>query len=114
MAEYVELYIDRGTDFSTTININNDDTNVPQNLVGFVVTSQLKKSVISVNATANLTCTVSDPANGEITIAITAANSSNIPAGRYFFDVKTVDTRAGNNTARLIEGIVIVSPSITG
>jgi len=31
MAEYVELYIDQGTDFSTTIIINDDNTNLPTN-----------------------------------------------------------------------------------
>ena len=114
MAEYVELYIDKGTNFSTTININNDDTNLPQNLTGFLVTSALRKSLLSINASANLNCTVSDPSNGEITLALSAANSSNLSAGRYFFDVKTVDTRAANAVSRLIEGIIIVSPSITG
>jgi nucleoside-triphosphatase THEP1 len=114
MAEYVELYIDKGTNFSTTININNDDTNLPQNLTGFIVTSQLRKSLLSINASANLSCSVSDASNGEITLELSSANSSNLSAGRYFFDVKTVDTRAANAVSRLIEGIIIVSPSITG
>ena len=58
MAEYVELYIDQGSDFSTTITINDDNTNLPQNLTGYIVTSSLRRSLISANASSNLTCSV--------------------------------------------------------
>ena len=111
MAEYVELYIDQGTDFSTTIAINDDNTNLPTNAAGYVVTAQLRKSLISVNATANLVCTIDDAANGEILIELSAANTANIKAGRYFFDVKVKDN--ANLTSRLVEGIMIVNPGIT-
>lgn len=113
MAEYVELYIDQGASFSTTININDDDTNLAQNLTGFLITGQLRKSLLSVNASANLTCSVTDAPNGEITLSMTSANTSNLAGGRYFFDIKTVDTLAANATSRLIEGIIIVTPAMT-
>lgn len=113
MSDYVELYIDQGSTFNTTIVINNDDTNLPQNLRGFVVTSQLRKSLLSVNASGNLVCSVSNADAGEITLSMTAGNTKNLSAGRYFFDVKTIDTIADNDTQRLIEGIIIVTPGIT-
>lgn len=111
MAEYVELYIDQGTDFSTTIAINDDNTNLPTNTAGYVVTAQLRKSLISQNASANLVCTIDDAANGEILIEMSAANTSNLGSGRYFFDVKVKDV--ANITSRLVEGIIIVNPGIT-
>jgi hypothetical protein len=105
--------MDRGADFSTTIAINDDSTNVPQNLTGYIVTSQMRKSLISINATANLVCTIPTPNTGEIFIEMSAANTANISPGTYFFDVRTRNVLGGNVVSRLVEGIIIVSPSIT-
>ena len=112
MAEYVELYIDQGSDFSTTVNINDDNTNLPQNVTGYVVTSSLRRSLLSPNASANLTCTVYDAANGEFLITMTAAQSANLRSGSYLFDVKVYDTLS-QTSSRLIEGVMFVTPSIT-
>ena len=113
MAEYVELYMDRGAEFSTTVAINDESTNTPQNLMGYIVTSQMRKSLISINATANLVCTIPTPNTGEIFVELDSANTANISPGTYFFDVKTKDVRGGNLVSRLVEGLIIVSPSIT-
>ena len=114
MAEFLELYMDQGADFSTTISLNDDDTNMPQNVAGYVITSHMRKSLISTNATASFQCSILSAAQGEILMEMTAANTANIKAGSYFFDVKV---REGTNPAytytRLIEGIIYVTPSIT-
>jgi len=112
MSEYVELYMDQGADFSTTIQINSEDNNLAQNLTGYIVTSQMRKSLVSINATANLVCTIPDANTGEIFVELDAANTANIEAGTYFFDVKVNDTVAGLRS-RLIEGIMFVTPTIT-
>lgn len=111
MSDYVELYIDQGTDFGTTININNDNDNLPLNTAGYTVTSQLRKSLLSSNAVDRFTCTISDPANGGIDIAMSASNTANLRPGSYFYDVKITDT--ADVTTRLIEGIIFVTPAIT-
>jgi len=112
MSEYVELYMDQGADFSITIQINSEDNNLAQNLIGYVVTSQLRKSIISISPVANLVCTIPQANSGEVFIELDAGNTANIPAGTYFFDVKVNDTRAGLKS-RLIEGVIFVTPSIT-
>ena len=112
MAEYVELYIDQGSDFSTTININDDSTNLPQNLTGYIVTSSLRRSLVSANASASLQCSVYDAGNGEIVATMTSANTANLRPGSYFFDIKTYDSLSAT-TSRLIEGVIYVTPSIT-
>ena len=112
MAEYVELYIDQGSDFSTTITINDDNTNLPQNLTGYIVTSSLRRSLISANASSNLTCSVYDAGNGEILVSMTSSNTAILRPGPYFFDIKTYDS-LGATTSRLIEGMLFVTPSIT-
>ena len=113
MAEYVELFIDQGSDFFTTINLNDDNTNLPTNVYSYVVTSSLRRSLLSPNASSNLVCSLSDSANGEITIKMSAANTSNLRAGQYFFDVKVNDTTATYPYTRLIEGVIFVTPSVT-
>jgi hypothetical protein len=110
MTDYVELYIDQGADFSSTIVLQDDITELYQNVLGYVVTSSLRKSLLSQNVSGSFVCSVTDGANGEITMAMNAANTSNLRPGTYFFDVKTV---ASNYSTKLIEGIVIVTPSIT-
>ena len=111
MAAYVELYIDQGTTFNNIINLTDDVTNTPINVSGYVISSQIRRSYYSANITANITCTLSNVANGEITMSMTAANTSNIKPGRYLFDVKTLDTY--NQTSRVLEGIITVTPSCT-
>lgn len=113
MSEYVELYIDKGTDFSTTIDITDDNTNLPQDLAGVTIRSSLKRSLVSPNVYASFVCTT-DVANlnGTIQISMNAANTAALKVGTYFFDVITIDT--GNTHSRLIEGVVHVTPSITG
>jgi hypothetical protein len=111
MAEYVELYIDQGADFSTTLNINDDYTNLAVNTSGFTVISQLRKSLLSVNTYATFQSSIGDTQSGELVISMTAANTANLKAGSYFFDVSVKDL--ANVKSRLIEGMIYVTPSIT-
>lgn len=111
MAEYVELYIDQGSDFSTTINLNDDNTNLPQNVFGYSVSSTLRRSLLSPNASGYLSCSVYDPANGEFLITLSSSNTANLRPGPYFFDVKVTDSTS--TVTRLIEGVIYITPSIT-
>jgi hypothetical protein len=112
MAEYVELFIDQGSDFSTTVNLNDDNTNLPQNVSGYVVTSSLRRSMLSPNVSANLTCSIYDASNGEILISMNAVQTASLRAGSYLFDVKVYNTLSATSS-RLIEGVMFVTPSIT-
>ena len=111
MAAYVELYMDQGTTFNNIINLTNDTTNANVNISGYIVKSQMRRSYFSANATANIVCVVTDPSLGEISMTLDAANTNNIKAGRYLFDVETVDL--SNTVTRILEGIITVTPSIT-
>lgn len=111
MAAYVELYLDQGADFNNVINLSDDITNTTLNIAGYVVRSQMRRSYYSANATATINCTVSDYANGEITMAMTSSQTANIKAGRYLFDLETVDRDGIVN--RVLEGIITVTPGIT-
>lgn len=111
MAAYVELYIDQGTTFNNIINLTDDLTNASINASGYSVTSQMRRSYYSANATANISCSITNPANGEITMSMTSGETANIKAGRYVFDVKVIDPT--NSVLRILEGTITVTPQVT-
>lgn len=111
MAGYVELFLDQGATFRSVLNIMDDITNAPIDLTGFSVQSQMRRSYYSANATANIVCSITNAANGEITMSLNANTTANIKSGRYLFDLKTTDT--DGNVNRAIEGIITVTPNIT-
>ena len=109
MAEFVELTIDQGATFNTVITVN-DGTGVGQNRVGYVARSQMRKSYYS-SSKNSFNVTVSTPNIGEITMAMTAANTANLTPGRYVYDVE-IDNNSGEVT-RIFEGIITVLPNVT-
>jgi uncharacterized membrane protein len=110
MAQFVELDLDQGTDLSYNLDLTQDDGS-PLNITGYIFTSSIRKSYYSANVTANLTVTIVSAANGNVTLTMNSATTSNIKAGRYLFDVKQKDT--ANLTTRIVEGIITVLPQVT-
>lgn len=108
---YDVTYLDQGTTFNKVITVKDANTNSLINVSGYTVTGQIRKSYYSANISGNLVCAVTDAGNGEITLTMTAANTSNLKDGKYVYDVKAVD--ANNTTTRLLEGILIVTPQVT-
>jgi hypothetical protein len=111
MSAYVELFLDQGTTFNNIINLTDDITNTPINISGYTAISQLRRSYYSANVSANITCTITDAANGELTLSMTAANTATLKPGRYVFDVKTIDEL--NTTSRILEGTITVTPQVS-
>lgn len=111
MAAYTELYLDQGATFNNVVNLSDDVTGVSVNLANYTVRSQMRRSYYSANATANIVCSVTNAANGEISMSLASANTSNIKAGRYLFDLEIVDN--GGSVTRVLEGIITVTPEVT-
>lgn len=111
MAEFVELYVDQGADFSCLLNLTDDVTNQTLNVTNYQVSSQMKRSYYSSSPTANLICDIVSGPDGEITLSLPAANTANIKSGRYLFDVKITDL--SGTISRVVEGIITVNPGIT-
>jgi len=108
---YAELTIDQGTTFEEVIDLTNDDE-TPINLANTSFSSQIRKSYYSTNPTANVVVEIISPAaNGQVRLSIDAANTANIKAGRYLYDLKMVNS--SNVTIRVVEGIVTVTPQVT-
>jgi archaellum component FlaF (FlaF/FlaG flagellin family) len=109
MAAFSEIIIEQGATFNTTLNVE-DSSGTAINLYAYTANSQMRKSYYSSTA-YTITSDVTGTANGEITLSMSAANTSLLTAGRYVYDVKI--TSPGSVVTRVIEGIVTVLPSVT-
>jgi uncharacterized protein YbcV (DUF1398 family) len=107
---YAELTVDQGSTFETTLDLVNDDGSAI-NVANYLFSGQIRKSYYSANATANLTITIVNAANGNVNISLNAATTTNIKAGRYLYDVKMTDV--ANTVTRVVEGIITITPQVT-
>lgn len=109
MADFVEIQIEAGATFSTEITVSNAD-GTSKNLSDYSARSQLRKSYYALTST-EFDVDITDSANGTITMGLTAANTANIKAGRYVYDVE-IENSQGTVT-RIFEGIATVLPNVT-
>lgn len=109
MAAFTEIVIEQGATFETTVNVT-DVYNDAINLTNYSTESQMRKSYTSSTA-YTIDTSITDASTGEITLSVTAANTADIPAGRFLYDLK-ITSNTGVAT-RVIEGVAIVLPSVT-
>lgn len=109
MAGYVALQIEQHANFSRVITVKAADGS-PQNLVGYTANTLIRRSHYSTRSNT-ITTIITDGANGQITLSLTAANSGLLIPGRYVMDTTT--TTGGGVVQRMIEGIAVVSPGVT-
>jgi len=109
LAGFVELTLEQGANFNTVMDLT-DAAGGILNLSGYSVAAQMRKSYYSTSATS-FTIGITDATAGKITMTMRSANTANVTPGRYVYDVLlTSDT---NVKTRIIEGIVVVLPSVT-
>ena len=109
MAGFAEIQIEQGASFSTTITVN-DSTGAYTNLTNYTAAAQLRKSYYSSTAN-NFTVTVSNAANGELTLVLSSANTANLTPGRMVYDL--LITSPTSIKTRVVEGIATILPSVT-
>ena len=114
MAAYQDIYLDKGTDFSEQITLTDDYGN-SYNLANFSVSSQARISYYSPNVAISFVSTISDAANGVVTLSANSAVTSNVVpnnAGKLVYDV-VVSDNVHNRKTRVLEGQILVSPNST-
>ncbi len=107
MATQQNIVIDQGTTFSTEVTAK-DSTGSAKDLTGYTTTAQIRKSYYSSSSTDFTTAQVDG--TGVITLSLTAAQTGNLKAGRYVYDVESA---SASETIRVVEGIVTVTPQVT-
>jgi hypothetical protein len=111
-AGYQELFMEQGSSFNTTIELD-DVYGDSYNLQSYSASSQIRKSYYSSNATATFITTVYG-GSGQIQLQLDALTTANVKPGRYVYDVVIYsNTDAANNTIRVLEGIINVTPRVT-
>ena len=108
MATRLNIIIDQGTDFSTTVNLT-DSSGTNLNLVGFSAASQIRKTHSSSNSTA-FTASITT-SNSTLTLALNNAVTAAMTPGRYVWDAEL--TASDGTKSRILEGMVTVTPEVT-
>lgn len=108
MAQIQNIYIDQGTTFSLSLTVNDQFGDI-KNLTDYTAAAQMRKSYYTSTA-IDFTADVSLPVEGEVTISLTAQETSSIKAGRYVYDIEISNE---DETLRVLEGIVVVNPEVT-
>jgi hypothetical protein len=102
----VNLIIDQGTDYTTNINVT-DDNDQLVDLTGYSGAAQMRKHYTSTTVYAfNVGIQT-----GAVTLSMNSSTTSAITAGRYVYDCELVDPQG--KTSRLVEGIVTITPQVT-
>ena len=108
MAQIQNIYIDQGTTFSLSL-IVADQNGDPKDLTDYTAAAQMRKSYYT-NTAIDFTADITLPLDGEVTISLTATETSAIKAGRYVYDI---EIEGDSETLRVLEGIVVVNPEVT-
>jgi len=109
MANYLELTIEQGATFTTSITVL-DANNAIRNLVSYTVESQMRKSFYSSTA-EDFTIEIANAAGGVVVMTMPATQTANLTPGRYVYDINMIST--SNTVTRLFEGSVAVTPGVT-
>ena len=108
MATRVNIVIDQGTDFETSITLTNAE-GTQLNVTGMSAASQIRRTHTSSNSVAFTAALANN--TGTLTLSLNNATTSALTAGRYVYDVEV--TTAAGVVSRVVEGIVTVNPQVT-
>lgn len=110
MAIYSNITIDQGSDFSTSVVVE-DATGNPADLTGYIAAGQMRKSYTSSTA-YDFICIVKYPGKGTLEVSMPNTTTESIKPGRYVYDI---EIREGTNgpITRVVEGQVNVTPGVT-
>lgn len=110
-----DLTIEQGATWSQVIYYQ-DAANAPISLVNCTIRMMARTSFSANTTVLSLSSstggiTVTNAANGTFALQQTAAQTSNLTAGTYVYDLELV--KADNTVDRLLQGSLIVVPEVT-
>ena len=105
----VNLTIEKGTDFEATFNVSNSDGSIFL-LSGYAATSKIRKHPTS--PTSKSFSTSITVATGEIKISMASTITSELSAGRNYYDVIITQSGTGR-VQKVFEGTAIVSETVS-
>lgn len=116
MATNYDTTIDQGADWYINFTYYTDDTQTtPVNLTGYTAALQLRSEPSDLTSALSLSSPSSGivitGASGLISVHATAAQTSAIITGYYYYDLEI--TSSTNIVTRLIQGQIQVTPQVT-
>ena len=108
MATRVNILIDQGTDFTTSVSLT-DNNGAQLDLTGMTAASQIRKTHSSSNSTSFTTALANN--TGTLTLSLNNSVTSSLSAGRYVYDVTLEDS--GGFKYKVVEGMVVVRAGVT-
>lgn len=98
----VNLTIDKGVTFSTSIKLKKDGASI--NLTGYTLAAKMRKHYDASSYYA-FTVTSPSPSQGLVNVGMASSITSTIPVGRYVYDI--LITYSGTTT-KAVEGTILV------
>jgi len=111
MAIVANLVIDQGSDFSSTITLE-DNVGNAIDLTNYTIRGQVRKTYTSSTSYPFTTTKLTSQGPGKIKIQLTPTQTGTMKPGRYVYDVEIVHT-TGTPVVRVVEGQVTVTPRVT-
>ena len=105
------LVIYKFTDFEQTFALEDSNTGSVKNLTGFSATCKMQRTLNLGSLTEFTISFLNDRLLGKIKISLTDAQTTNIEAGKYFYELMLTDPN--DVVERVIEGVVIVKHPVT-
>ena len=116
MAQYEEITIDQGADVAVEIHLINKDGGA-RDLTNHTIAAKMKKTFNSDsdNTTIFNTIVASPSTDGITTLSLTNTQTDALKPGRYVYDVEMsyVDSAGDSIIERVLEGKILVTPSVT-
>jgi hypothetical protein len=112
MSGKYNIVAEQGATFNLNFTVQTDGT--PWNLTGYTSAMQVRKSTSSATTLLNLSSATSDitmNSSGEVSVTVAASTMSDVPAGRWVYDIEF--TSPSDEVTRLLEGRFIVTAEVT-
>ena len=101
--------LEQGATFNRILTLKENDS--AMNLTGYSVASKMRSTHDSSTVVGTFTCTISDAANGMISMQMTNSTTAAIEEGIYVYDLEI--TASSGTVTRIMEGKVTVNPEVT-
>ena len=110
MAQSLNLTVDQGSDFLVNLTVT-DDSGTAYNLTEWTANSSFKKHHTA-STYYDFTSEVVVASTGNLNLVLPGTTSTNIPSGRYYYDV-VLKSNANTAVKRVLQGTVKIDPKVS-
>lgn len=108
MSGKYNIVAEQGATFNLNFRVETDGT--PWDLSDYTFAMQVRRSTSSSTTLLDITSATMN-SSGQVSVTVPAATMSDVPAGRWVYDIEL--TSSGDEVTRILEGRFIVSPQVT-